>query len=71
MTQSRYIAWSEHDRCVACGVCMKTCPRDAITIHHGLWSQVDTEKCIGCGKCVKTCPAGVIHRIERNNDEKA
>lgn len=51
--------------CVACGCCVKVCPKDAINIHFGVIAQVDSEKCIGCGKCAKACPAAVITIIER------
>ena len=46
--------------CVACGCCVKVCPRGAIQIIRGITAQVDMEKCIGCGKCAKECPASVI-----------
>lgn len=46
--------------CVACGACMKVCPRAAITIWKGRFAETDHELCIGCGKCEKTCPAGCI-----------
>ncbi|MGI6095432.1 MAG: 4Fe-4S binding protein [Lachnospiraceae bacterium] len=46
--------------CVACGCCMKVCPRDAIRIYKGIYAQADSEKCVGCGKCVKECPASII-----------
>ena len=46
--------------CVACGVCVRTCPLLAITIHKGVTAVVDKNKCVGCGKCAKECPAGVI-----------
>ena len=48
------------DMCVACGVCMKTCSKGAIHIHHGCHAVVDEGKCVGCGKCTNACPAGCI-----------
>lgn len=46
--------------CVACGCCIKVCPRDAITVPQGIHAKIDEELCIGCGKCAKECPASVI-----------
>ena len=51
--------------CVSCGVCVKTCPRDAISIYRGCYAVVDEAKCVGCGLCEKACPAGCIHVTER------
>lgn len=50
--------------CVACGCCVKVCPRDAIAVIRGIMAQVDGEKCVGCGKCAKECPASVIELQE-------
>ena len=52
--------------CVACGVCMKSCPRGAISIYRGCHAVVDGEKCVGCGLCAKACPAGCIDLKERS-----
>ena len=46
--------------CVACGCCMKVCPRKAITIPKGICAEIDQELCVGCGLCAKECPASVI-----------
>ena len=53
--------------CVACGVCLKTCPRSALTIHRGCYAVVAAEKCVGCGLCAKACPAGCISIQERSD----
>lgn len=52
--------------CVACGACMKICPRGAISIFRGCFAAVDEAKCVGCGLCGKTCPAGCIELAERS-----
>ncbi|MBR5268019.1 MAG: 4Fe-4S binding protein [Lachnospiraceae bacterium] len=46
--------------CVACGVCTKVCPKQAIIIIKGCYAKVDAEHCVGCRKCEKNCPAGCI-----------
>ncbi|EOS32575.1 MAG: 4Fe-4S binding protein [Lachnospiraceae bacterium] len=50
----------DSNTCVACGCCMKVCPRNAITIPKGICAIVDQNLCVGCGKCAKECPASVI-----------
>ena len=51
--------------CVACGVCMKSCPRGAISIYKGCYAQAAEAACVGCGLCAKVCPAGCIGIEER------
>ena len=46
--------------CVACGVCVKTCPFSVIKVYKGIKAVAEESKCVGCGKCAKACPAGVI-----------
>jgi Pyruvate/2-oxoacid:ferredoxin oxidoreductase delta subunit len=48
------------DGCVACGCCVKVCPKTAIQIFKGVFAEVDLASCVGCGKCAKECPASVI-----------
>ena len=47
--------------CTECGICVKSCPRKAITIKGGL--RVDPEKCTSCGRCEKSCM--VIHYYDK------
>ena len=49
--------------CVACGVCVSVCPRNALTVCKGLYARI-TGQCIGCGLCERHCPAGAITRKE-------
>jgi len=46
--------------CVACGSCVKVCPRKAITVYRGIYARVNESKCTGCGLCAKECPASII-----------
>lgn len=62
-TRKKYKAEVETKRCIACGTCIKVCPRDAIKIYNGCYAVVNEEICIGCGLCEKACPAGVMHKV--------
>lgn len=62
---SRKYAETDRDRCVACGACMKVCPKGAITVRHGCYAAADKKLCIGCGKCANICPADCIILKER------
>lgn len=53
-------AFVDEKTCVACGYCVKVCPKKAIEVIRGITARVNAEKCVGCGKCKKECPASVI-----------
>ncbi len=53
--------------CVACGCCVKVCPKGAISVPHGIFAVVDIDKCVGCGLCAKECPASVVWLKERRD----
>ena len=40
--------------CVACGCCIKVCPRNAISVPQGICARINEEL------CVKECPASII-----------
>ncbi len=48
------------NECVACGCCIKVCPKNAIAIPKGIYAEINSDLCVGCGKCAKECPASVI-----------
>ncbi len=58
MTKSKFASVSKE--CIACGSCLKACPKNALSIYKGMYAVVNEQNCIGCGKCVKVCPASVI-----------
>ena len=63
------IAVVDRKVCVACGVCLNTCPKGAISIYRGCFAQVEGAKCVGCGLCAKACPAGCITVKERSGEK--
>ena len=62
------VAVIDRNICVACGVCVKTCPKGALAIYRGCYAQVG-EKCVGCGLCARECPAGCISVKEREAEQ--
>lgn len=42
------------EKCRACGLCIKWCPKGAIEFYDGV-ARIDTKKCYGCGECIATC----------------
>jgi heterodisulfide reductase subunit A len=47
------------DKCGLCGLCVQSCPYNAISIGNGK-INVDKFKCKGCGTCVSVCPTNAI-----------
>lgn len=48
------VKWQK-DPCILCGVCVKACRTNAITMEDNE-IKVDYSKCNYCGRCVKSCP---------------
>lgn len=46
------------EKCVGCGICLKSCSSGALTIRGG--KAVDNNSCVLCGLCVDSCPSEAI-----------
>lgn len=49
----------EASKCGFCGLCVESCPHNAITISKDT-IRVDSFKCAGCGACTAVCPTSAI-----------
>ena len=45
--------------CIACRICEKNCPHQAITVQDNI-AHIDYEKCNRCGICAEKCPKKII-----------
>jgi len=50
----------DSEKCKACGICMKSCPSNAIDGSKGVKHKIIQEKCIQCGSCREVCPFGAV-----------
>ncbi len=64
----KYKAIVNKSDCVACGCCVKVCPKNAINIFKGLFAEIKKDMCIGCKRCQKECPASVIIMEDYNEN---
>lgn len=71
----------DHDTCISCGICHKSCPYHAIVYipvpceeacpvkaikkDENGIEHIDESKCIYCGKCINACPFGAIFEISQ------
>jgi len=44
------------DRCTSCGLCVRACQDDALTLEEKKLPVRDHDRCISCGDCIKVCP---------------
>lgn len=56
--------------CIACKICVKNCPEDAITFENNL-AKIDYDKCTQCGVCVEKCPTHAITGELKDKKETA
>lgn len=51
--------FERHEDCCACGACLNSCPRQAITMQKDergfLYPKIEEDKCIDCGLCREVC----------------
>ncbi|MDP8225581.1 MAG: glycyl-radical enzyme activating protein [Candidatus Lernaella stagnicola] len=58
------------ERCEACGVCVETCPNNALQLRDGILER-EASRCTVCGACAEACPTGATEIIGREMDVAA
>lgn len=53
------VPWVDESRCTGCGICVESCPGDAISLDGGV-AVIDMDACIRCGECHEFCPQDSI-----------
>ena len=51
------------DECIACGVCVDTCPAGVLELGDSHAEVKDEDSCVACGSCQVVCPDGAITEI--------
>jgi heterodisulfide reductase subunit A len=59
ITTSPEKAYVIEDLCDGCGICIQTCPSNAITMQEGK-ATINPFMCTGCGACIPVCPREAI-----------
>jgi TorA maturation chaperone TorD/Fe-S-cluster-containing hydrogenase component 2 len=62
-TRVRLPTLKDPDACTLCGLCVGSCPLDALRVIESATETVLTlnpAHCIGCNRCGRTCPEGVL-----------
>jgi Na+-translocating ferredoxin:NAD+ oxidoreductase subunit B len=73
MDVSNYIVRADPSTCKACGLCVKRCPMEALTLEasplaenkKGLAAALKEDLCIGCGVCAHKCPTKSLLLVRR------
>ena len=52
------------NKCLHCGLCVGSCPKNAIFLNEVTLEFNDD--CINCGICVRLCPMGALSMTEGN-----
>jgi heterodisulfide reductase subunit A len=59
ITTSPERAYVIEELCDGCGICIETCPTNAITMQEGK-AKINPFMCTGCGACIPVCPREAI-----------
>jgi pyruvate formate lyase activating enzyme len=53
------------ERCLGCGLCLATCPQDALQTTADGTREIIRQRCNGCGQCAEACPGDALNLIGR------
>jgi len=58
------------EKCIACGMCVRACPYNAIKVHPTEKYVLICDLCGGDPQCVKHCPEEALYFMERKEADK-
>ena len=58
---SGFVSLVDHEKCIACGICVDTCQFHALTLD--IYLKCDTDLCMGCGVCVNHCVQSALSLV--------
>jgi uncharacterized Fe-S center protein len=61
----------ETARCFACGICVNSCPQEAIGWNADEKAEIDYDRCIGCGQCIAMCQYGAAKAVWNESAQNA
>ena len=68
---TNYYAAVDSEACESCGLCVKRCQVDAVTIAKKKQpAKVNRDRCLGCGLCVPACPTQAITLMKKPAEVK-
>lgn len=53
----------DQEKCVSCGICVESCPQQAIFWSPEKQAMIAYDKCIGCGQCIAMCQYGAAQAV--------
>ncbi|MFX0081069.1 MAG: 4Fe-4S binding protein [Candidatus Hodarchaeota archaeon] len=65
---SNYIREIEEQNCIGCGVCVKSCPMNALELKDKK-VLFHPDRCLGCGVCVHKCKQNAIYLVHREGEQ--
>ena len=51
------------DNCTSCGLCLASCPQQAIVWNESKQAMIVYDRCIGCGQCIAMCQHGAAKAV--------
>ena len=63
-----YLARTNENACIGCGICVEKCPMEAIDLVDTI-ARVNESRCIGCGICAHFCNEKAI-KLERTGNRE-
>ncbi len=59
-TELQNSGFSITESCTKCGLCLRKCPQNCITV--GIPYKIQQANCLHCGNCYEVCPVGAVSK---------